>query len=126
MHEKEYHERQHQHETDYPQEAQEQSLRKKVTLDLEIEPSKTKTHNNPYQKLIHLAEAVDAWRLFPRVFISVYMFLLIHVVIWFTNLENPSMEQSGLISVVVGAGAAWFGLYTGTGNGKSVKFTQRK
>jgi len=24
------------------------------------------------------------------------------------------MEQSGLISIVVGAGAAWFGLYTGT------------
>ena len=27
---------------------------------------------------------------------------------------NPTMEQSGLISIVVGAGAAWFGLYTGT------------
>jgi hypothetical protein len=24
------------------------------------------------------------------------------------------MEQSGLVSIVVGAGAAWFGLYTGT------------
>ena len=30
------------------------------------------------------------------------------------NLPNPTMEQSGLISVVVGAGAAWFGLYAGT------------
>ena len=29
-------------------------------------------------------------------------------------LPEPSMEQSGLISVVVGAGAAWFGLYTST------------
>jgi hypothetical protein len=29
-------------------------------------------------------------------------------------LGNPSMEQSGLVSIVVGAGAAWFGLYTGT------------
>ena len=26
-------------------------------------------------------------------------------------LGNPSMEQSGLISILVGAGAAWFGLY---------------
>jgi hypothetical protein len=25
-----------------------------------------------------------------------------------------TMEQSGLVSVVVGAGAAWFGLYAGT------------
>ena len=30
------------------------------------------------------------------------------------NLSAPTMEQSGLISIVVGAGAAWFGLYTGT------------
>jgi hypothetical protein len=34
------------------------------------------------------------------------------------------MEQSGLISVVVGAGAAWFGLYTGSGKGKSVKVSK--
>jgi len=34
------------------------------------------------------------------------------------NLAQPSMEQSGLISIVVGAGAAWFGLYTGTSKGK--------
>jgi hypothetical protein len=30
------------------------------------------------------------------------------------NLLAPTMEQSGLVSIVVGAGAAWFGLYTGT------------
>ena len=100
----------------------EEKTAKKVTIDLEIEPRKAETIGpNPYRRLIHLAEAVDAWRLFPRAFISVYMFLLIHVVIWFTHLDNPTMEQSTLISVVVGAGAAWFGLYTGTGNGKSVK-----
>ena len=27
------------------------------------------------------------------------------------ELPDPTMEQSGLISIVVGAGAAWFGLY---------------
>jgi hypothetical protein len=104
----------------------EQNSRKKVTLDLEIEPSQKDATRNPYQKFIHLAEAVDAWRVFPRIFISVYMFLLIHVVLWFTHLDNPTMEQSGLISVVVGAGAAWFGLYTGTGNGKSVKVPKQQ
>ena len=31
---------------------------------------------------------------------------------WFMDLTDPSFEQSGLISIVVGAGAAWFGLYT--------------
>ena len=37
------------------------------------------------------------------------------------ELENdkaPDNPQSGLISVVVGAGAAWFGLYAGTAKDK--------
>ena len=38
---------------------------------------------------------------------------------WFMGLENPSLEQSGLISIIVGAGAAWFGLYAGTDKDKS-------
>ena len=35
------------------------------------------------------------------------------------ELPDPSMEQSGLISVIVGAGAAWFGLYAGTSKSSS-------
>jgi hypothetical protein len=34
------------------------------------------------------------------------------------DLQAPTMEQSGLVSIVVGAGAAWFGLYTGTSKSK--------
>lgn len=30
---------------------------------------------------------------------------------WFMALEDPDMEQAGFVSVIVGAGAAWFGLY---------------
>ena len=69
---------------------------------------------NPHQRWIHLAQAVDSWRIFPRVFLSVYIFLLYYSTMWFMALENPSLEQSGLISIIVGAGAAWFGLYAGT------------
>jgi len=72
------------------------------------------THNdraNPWQKFIFLAKAVDAWRIWPRAFLSVYIFLIYYVVMWFLDLPDPSMEQSGLISILVGAGAAWFGLY---------------
>ena len=71
---------------------------------------------NPHQKWIHLARAVDSWRIFPRVFLSVYIFLLYYSTMWFMGLEDPSLEQSGLISIIVGAGAAWFGLYAGTSN----------
>ena len=71
---------------------------------------------NPHQRWIHLARAVDSWRIFPRVFLSVYIFLLYYSTMWFMALEEPSFEQSGLISIIVGAGAAWFGLYAGTSN----------
>tara|TARA_R100001440_G_scaffold69740_1_gene91783 strand:+ start:82 stop:465 length:384 start_codon:yes stop_codon:yes gene_type:complete len=79
------------------------------------------TNVNPHQKWIHLAQAVDSWRIFPRLFLSVYIFLLYYSTMWFMALENPSLEQSGLISIIVGAGAAWFGLYAGT-TGASKKF----
>ena len=71
---------------------------------------------NPHQKWIHLARAVDSWRIFPRVFLSVYIFLLYYSTMWFMALDEPSLEQSGVISIIVGAGAAWFGLYAGTSN----------
>ena len=76
------------------------------------------TNVNPHQKWIHLAQAVDSWRIFPRVFLSVYIFLLYYSTMWFMALEEPSLEQSGLISIIVGAGAAWFGLYAGTKKSK--------
>ena len=31
---------------------------------------------NPYQKWIFLAQSIDSWRIFPRAFLSIYMFLL--------------------------------------------------
>ena len=75
-----------------------------------------KRNVNPHQKWIHLARAIDSWRIFPRAFLSVYIFLLYYSTMWFMALEEPSFEQSGLISIIVGAGAAWFGLYAGTSN----------
>ena len=56
----------------------------------------------------------DKLRIFPRAFISMYIYLLYRVVEWFMAIPEPSMPQAGLVSVVVGAGAAWFGLYAGT------------
>lgn len=88
--------------------------KKKVNIELEVDTNVVDSSKNKYQGLIDLAKAVDAWRIFPRLFLSVYIFLLYKTVIWYMNLPSPSLEQSGLISIVVGAGAAWFGLYTGS------------
>mgnify|MGYP001257091682 FL=1 len=98
--------------------ATQDSTTRKVKLDLEVDTSVKDMGPNPYQRIIHLAKAVDSWRIFPRLFLTVYIILLYKCVIWYMNLPDPSMEQSGLISIVVGAGAAWFGLYTGTDKSK--------
>tara|TARA_B100002019_G_scaffold176832_1_gene152721 strand:+ start:2661 stop:3059 length:399 start_codon:yes stop_codon:yes gene_type:complete len=87
---------------------------KRVKLDLEVDASAKDLGINPYAKWIHLAHAVDSWRIFPRIFILTYIILLHKSVLWYMDLANPTLEQSGLISIVVGAGAAWFGLYTGS------------
>jgi|TARA_R100001126_G_scaffold95089_1_gene66510 hypothetical protein len=87
-------------------------LQEKSELKDRIRELEDEKNDNPYQKLIFIAQAVDSWRIIPRAFLSIYMYLLYYVTFWFMGLEDPTMQQSGLISVVVGAGAAWFGLYT--------------
>jgi len=87
--------------------------KQKIQVDLEVDTSIKDLGVNPYAKLIHMARAVDAWRIFPRIFLTVYIILLYKCVIWYMNLQAPTMEQSGLISIVVGAGAAWVGLDAG-------------
>ena len=94
-------------------------IKKKVDLELDIRPNNLWI--NPYHRWIHLARAVDAWRIFPRVFVGVYIFLLYEVVIWFMTLEEPNLEQAGLVSIVVGAMAAVFGIYAGTSQTKNFK-----
>ena len=42
---------------------------------------------------------------------------------WFIALEAPNKEHACLVSVVVGAGAAWFGVYV---NGKKSKISNNE
>ena len=66
---------------------------------------------NPWQKYIFLAKLLMHGEYGNKTFLSVYIFLIYFVVMWFLDLPDPTMEQSGLISILVGAGASWFGLY---------------
>jgi len=91
------------------------TAKKKVSVELEVDTSVKDLGPNPFAWIIHLARAVDAWRIFPRVFITTYIYLLYKSTIWFMALPDPNNAQAGLISVIVGAGAAWFGLYCGSG-----------
>jgi hypothetical protein len=93
----------------------ENGVTRRVTLDLQVDTTVKDLGPNPYSKWIHLARAVDAWRPFPRIFIIIYIYILYRVIEWYIVLPDPTIEQSGLISIIVGAGAAWFGLYVGSG-----------
>ena len=83
-----------------------------------MEMENEKEPDNPWQRWIWLSQMIDAWRIFPRAFLGVYIYLLYYCTMWFMALPEPSFEQSGLISIVVGAGAAWIGLYAGTSKNK--------
>ena len=95
--------------------------KQKIQVDLEVDTSIKDLGVNPYAKLIHMARAIDAWRIFPRVFVGVYIVLLYKVITWFMTLPEPNLEQAGLVSIVTGAMAAVFGIYAGT-SGQSKKF----
>ena len=92
------------------------SLKDKIR-DLEDESTK-----NPHQRWIFLASAIDSWRIFPRIFVVVYIYLMYESVMWFMALPEPNIEQSALVSVVVGAMGVVFGVYSGkTGQSKGFK-----
>ena len=51
------------------------TTKKKVSVELEVDTS-VKDLGPIQPKLIHLARAVDSWRIFPRVFITTYNILV--------------------------------------------------
>ena len=65
-------------------------------------------------------EGLSAWRIIPRLLILSYMIVFYQTCNWFMRLPDPNNAQAGFVSVVVGAGAAWFGLYV-NGNRATVQ-----
>jgi hypothetical protein len=68
-----------------------------------------------------IPETLDNWRVIPRLLIFLYAVVFYQTMNWFMLLENPNNAQAGFVSVIVGAGAAWFGLYVNSGTGKKMK-----
>ncbi len=69
-----------------------------------------------------IPEMLDNWRVIPRLLIFMYAVVFYQTMNWFMALPDPNNAQAGFVSVIVGAGAAWFGLYVNSGSGKKVKF----
>jgi hypothetical protein len=68
-----------------------------------------------------IPEMLDNWRVIPRLLIFLYAVVFYQTMNWFMLLENPNNAQAGFVSVIVGAGAAWFGLYVNSGTGKKMR-----
>lgn len=82
---------------------------------------------------LSVAEATDAWRIVPRLLVTGYGYLLYSVVTWYSELapymlegcvsetvtdciiRAPSTQHAALVTAVVGVAAAFFGLYTNSG-----------
>ncbi len=100
-------------DTDTDTDQDDSTTTKKVQVEVEI--NAVQGSPNRFQKLIDAARAIDAWRPFPRLFIGIYIYILYRVIEWYLLLENPSAEQTALISVITGVGAAWFSSYVNSG-----------
>lgn len=68
-----------------------------------------------------IPEMLDNWRVVPRLLITLYGIAFYKTVSWFMAMPDPNNAQAGFVSVIVGAGAAWFGLYVNSGTGKKIK-----
>ena len=71
-------------------------------------------------------EKFSAWRIFPRLLITLYGVAFYRTTEWFMQLPDPTNEQSAYVAVVVGAGAAWFGLYVGGSKQAVVKVENKE
>ena len=79
-----------------------------------VEVDRTTTEAASWYNAAH-AQAIDKWRIWPRLLITLYGVMFYQTTAWFMSLPDPTNAQSAFVSVIVGAGAAWFGLYVGSG-----------
>ena len=62
------------------------------------------------------SHAIDSLRIIPRALILLYMYLTYSTVFWYMGLSDPSLEQSGMVSVITSAQAVALGLFLGKSN----------
>ena len=59
------------------------------------------------------SHAIDSLRIIPRALILFYMYLTYATVFWYMGLENPTLQQSGMVSVITSAQAVALGFFMG-------------
>jgi hypothetical protein len=64
-------------------------------------------------QLNQVAGLLDKFRVIPRLIMLAYIYAFYQSTTWFMALTDPTNAQAAFISTIVGAGAAFFGLYVG-------------
>lgn len=77
--------------------------------------TKFDARNRRTMKITRIAQTLNELRVIPRMLMAFYIWLVYSTSQWFFALSDPSTAQAGFASAVVGAGAAWFGLYVNSG-----------
>lgn len=60
-------------------------------------------------------DAVDRWRVIPRLLVTLYALQCWRVGEWFMGLGDPTSTQAAFVATIWGGAAAWFGLYVNSG-----------
>ena len=60
-----------------------------------------------------LSGILDKFRVIPRLIMLAYIYAFYSTTVWFMALTDPTNAQAAFVSTIVGAGAAFFGLYVG-------------
>ena len=68
-----------------------------------------------------IPELMGNWRFIPRLLMAMYCYAFYAVTTWFMTMTDPTTAQAGFVSVVVGAGAGFFGIYCNSGGVKKDK-----
>ena len=72
-----------------------------------------------------IPEFMSNWRLIPRTLMALYCLVFYRVIDWFMVMPDPTNAQAGFVSVVVDAGAGFFGLYTNSSKPKVIVETKK-
>lgn len=70
-------------------------------------------------KILEICESIskvlNILRIVPRTVVMLYGYVFWDITVWFMELEDPTAQQAAFVSTIVGAGAAFFGLYVNSG-----------
>jgi len=73
-----------------------------------------------------VAMVMDSFRTVPRLIMLAYIYAFYQSTTWFMALTDPTNAQAAFISTIVGAGAAFFGLYVGKASSPIARARRKK